>query len=337
MARYIARELNNEDVRNHIEKLVLDIHKKENANIIVFITHHTSDLKLLDRIIQNAVATFDKFPEATLADDEKNFIKELSDTIVMPYTQLPDDDHDVEDERNSVLQTKDDLEAMREDMEDRENHSDDPLAIEVRKSVKNMEIIGQILRNHYGSLERDTLEQLFLEGQFVGLRLLRSFIEYMRENGNKLEDFIHSKLEDSTKGNSLTTEEKTKLSQKYVSQWSYGIILGLLHKIVYSLGYDKHIDIADAVNQDQKTVASNLINFSIHAWYTKKLDIAKLNRLYSEFLNDSNEQAIYILQDIVSFYLYMHPVGYKEKQQIHSLLGFSVKKQVSIQGKLEKR
>ena len=337
VARYIARELNNEDVRNHIEKLMLDIHKKENANILVFITHHTSDLKLLDRIIQNAVATFDKYPEATLSDDEKNFIKELSDTIAMPYTQLPDDDHDVEDERDSVLQTKDDLEAMREDMEDRVDQNDDPLAIEVRKSIKNMEIIGQILRNHYGSLERDTLEQLFLEGQFVGLRLLKSFIEFMREQGKKLEEFIHSKLEDSTKGNSLTTDEKTKISQKYVSQWSYGIILGLLHKIVYSLGYDKHIDIADAVNQDQKTVASNLINFSIHAWYTKKLDIAKLKRLYSEFLNDSNEQAIYILQDIVSFYLYMHPVGYKEKQKINSLLGFSVKKQVSIQGKLEKK
>ena len=113
--------------------------------------------------------------------------------------------------------------------------------------------------------------------------------------------------------------------------------MGLLHKIVNSLGYDKHIDIADAVNQEQNTVASKLINLSIHAWYTKKLDITKLKRLYSGFLNDNNGQAIFLLQDIVSFYIYMHPIGYKDKQKINSLLGFSVKKQVSIQGRLDKR
>ena len=336
-ARYIARELNNAEVKKHIGKLMLGVHKKDNANIIVFITHHTSDRELLDEIILNAVFTFDKYSEATLSGDEKNFIKELSDNIALHQPLLPEDDHDIEVERNNALETKDDLEAMKKDMEEPEEQSDDPVAIEIRKSVKNIEIIGQLLRNHYGSLEKDTLKELFLEGQLVGLRLIRSFIEFMRENGNLLEEAVQSKLVNLTNGDYLTAEEKIKLSQKYVSQWSYRIIVGLLHKIVNSLGYDKHVDIADAVNQDQNTVASNLINLSIHAWYIKKLNIVKIRQLCRELIDDNNQQAIYILRDIVSHYIYMHPISYTDKQKLNSLFNFSVKKQVSIQRKLKKR
>ena len=333
VARYIAKELSNDDVKQQVGKLMLDIHKKDNANIIVFITHHTRDEKLLDEIILNAMGTFEKFSEATLSGDEKNLIQELSDNLEMPL--LPDDDHEVDANRGNVLQTKDELESIRVDMENKTEQSSDPLVIELRKSVKNIEIIGQILRNHYGSLDKDTLKHLFEEGQLVGLRLLRSFIEFMRDEGKIIEEFLAFKLEESTGDKFLTANEKTKLSRAIVSQFYYGFILGCLHKIVNSLGYDKHIDIADAVNREQKTVASNLINLSIHAWYTKKLDIAELKRLYIEFANDKNEQAIYILKDIVSHYIYMHPISYRDKQKINSLLGFSVRKQISIQSSLD--
>ena len=182
MARYIARELNNEDVKKQVEKLMLDIHKKDNANIIVFITHHTREKKLIDEMILNAMVTFEKYSEATLSGDEKNFIKELTDNLETPKFQLPDDNQEVDSNRGSVLQAMDDFESVRDAIENRTERSNNPRVIELRKSVKNIEIIGQILRNHYGSLEKDTLKELFEEGQLVGLRLLRSFIETMRED-----------------------------------------------------------------------------------------------------------------------------------------------------------
>ena len=330
-ARYIARELSDEDVKQHVENLMLDIHKKDNANIIVFITHHTRDKQLLEEIISNAMIPFKRYPAATLSGDEKKLIKELSKDLEMPKHRLPDDNHEVNANRVSVLQTKDEFEPIKDNLEDQTEQSSDPLVIELRKSVKNIEIIGQILRNQYGSLEKDTLKVLFEEGQLVGLRLLRSFIEFMREEGKQVEEFFNFRLEELTKGESLTTEEKTKISRAIVSQFFYGVITGCLHKIVNSLGYDKHIDIADAVNKEQDSVASSLINLSIHAWYTKKLDIHELKRLYIQFVNDNNEQAIYILKGIVSHYIYMHPISFKDKQKINSLLGFSVKNQVSIQ------
>ena len=335
VARYIARELDNEDVKKHIEELMLNIHKKDNANIIIFITHHTRNKDFLDEITLNALDTFAKFSEATLSGDEKNLIKGLSESL--EKHQFGDDIRRIEDKRNSALQTKDDLEPVKDDIENQMEQIDDPLLIEIRKSAKNLEIIGQILRNHYGSLERDRLEELFREGQLLGLRLLRSFIVFMQEEGDKVEDFFHSWLEEMKEGENLTLEEKRKLSQKIVSRYSYGVILGWLHKIINSLGYDKLIHVADVVNDEQDSVASNLINLSIHAWYTKKLDLNKIKQLYLKLQNENNMQAIYILKDIIVHYCYMHPVDYRNKQKISSLLGIPVKTQISVQQRLPKK
>ena len=120
-----------------------------------------------------------------------------------------------------------------------------------------------------------------------------------------------------------------------MDQISYSILFGLLHKIVYSIGYHKIVEIADAVNQENNTVASKLINLYIHIWYKKRLDFTKIAFLYTEFRNDKNNQAIYILKHIVSRHIYMHHVNYKDKQKIANLLRFSIKKQILAQEKLK--
>ena len=336
VARFIAKKMDNRSVKNQIVELMRNIHKKDSANIIIFITHHTQNKDLLDDITLNAMSTFEQFSEATLSDDEKGFIKGLAENL--ENLQLPDDKHRVEGERNSDLQRKDELEPVVEEIENEEEQSDDPLVIEIRKSAKYIEIIGQILKNHYGSLEKDKLKMLFGEGQDVGLRLLRSFIEFMRQEGEALESLFQSILEETTtKGKGLSAEERNKISQKIVARFSYDVISGWLYKIANSLGYDRLVDIADEVSNDKNTVASKLINLSIHAWYTKNLNFEKVKLLYLGLEKDNNQQAIYILKDIVSHYIYMHPIDYKDKQKINTFLGFSVKKQVSVQRKLEKR
>lgn len=336
VARFMAKKMDIVTVKNQTLELMKNTHKKDNANIIIFITHHTRDKLLLDEITLNAMSIFEQFPEATLSGDEKKLIKGLSENL--RNIQLPDYKHTVEGERNNNLEKMDEIEPVRDEIEEYEEQSDEPLLIEIRKSAKNIEIIGQILKNHYGSLEKDRLKELFEEGQHVGLRLLRSFIVLMLKEGDALESLFESLLDGiRTNGRSLSTEERNKESQKIVARFTYDVILGWLYKIVNSLGYDKLVDIADEVNINEKTIASNLINLSIHAWYTKKLDIEKVRLLYLELERDNNQQAIYILKDIVSHYIYMHPINYRDKQKINSYLGFSVQNQISVQRKLGKR
>jgi hypothetical protein len=336
VAKHLSNKSEDEVVKKQIAKLISSLHTKDSANIIIFITHHSNTLKLLDEIIFNAMTAFDGYSEATLSGDEKTFIYQLSGNL--ESRKLPDSNHCIQTERKKHLQRKDEVAPIVEQMENREDGgNDDSLLIEIRKSAKSMEIIGQILKNQYGSLEKDKLKEMFEEGQNVGLRLLKSFMEQMKQDEFEIDIIIQSQLEAIAKhkGKELSNEEKSKISKKIISQFSYAVIFGWLHKIVDSLGYDKLVEITDDVNGETASVASKLINLYIHTWHAKKLNIDKIKALYDEFEGENNYQAIYILKDIISRHIYMHSIDdYRDKQKIASLLGFSHQNQIVVQQKI---
>ena len=336
VAKYIADNIEKADVKNQIDDLILDIHKKDNSNIVVFITHHSTNKNLLDDILFNTMLAFENFSEATLEKEETKLINEIVNRL-KPATIAPDN-HNVEEFRDENLEAQDRVEPAIQQQENEIENTDDCLLIEIRKSAKNIEIIGQIMRNQYGTFEKNRLNQLFEEGQNVGLRLLKSFIDLIDDNSDGLENFIQEKLLQISKekNEKLSTGKAKLISQKLVSVFLYNIIFGWIHKIVDSLGYEKLVSIADSVNDKTNTVASKLINFSIHSWHKKTLDIDKIKLLHKEFEYDRNNTAMYILKDIVSRHIYMHKIDYQKKQKINALLNFSVQEQISIQSKIGK-
>lgn len=334
VARYISRKMHDDIIKKKIDDLIKDIHLKDNANIIVFITHHTENKYVLEQILNSTIDIFKNFSIVTLSDDEKSFVESLSNHILLDSNHIS--------ERQKELDEKDKLPAddKQTDYDSRDKEAaDDSNLIEIKKSAKCMEIIGQILRNQYGSLERDQLTQLFKEGRDVGLRLLKWFMEFMVAHENEIETLIQFKLDQLAQKNSkvLSTEEKKRKCRKIIDSFSYSILFGWLHKIVDSIGYDKLVEVSDEVNNKTNTVASKLINLSIHTWYKKNLDIEKIICLFEELDDKKNNQAVYILKDIVARHIYMHPIDYKDKQKINHYLGFSLKTQRIIQQELTKK
>ena len=336
VAKYIAEKINDNHVKTNFLKLVPNIHLKDSSNIIIFIAHHTKDTDFLNEITLSAMSAFEGFPEATLSGEEKNFIQNLSGNLTK--LQLPDDTHSVQNERDNILRRRDELDDAEEEIGNEENQIKNPVLIDVRKAAKSIEILGQILKNQYGSLELDELKKLFEEGQNVGLRLLKSFMELLENNEDEFKYIVRSAVEKIAKERNehLGNEKINKLAREYIDWFSRSVIHGWLNKIVDSLGYDKLIDIADAVNDEKNTVASKLINLSIHAWHTKKLNIEKIKSIHQQLHQDNNYQAINILTNIVSRHLYMHHVDYRDKQRISAIFNFPVRKQISAQRKLEK-
>ena len=324
VARYISQKMKNPTIKEQITELLSDVHLKDAANIVIFITHHTKDKDLLDKIIFGVRSTFGKFPEATLSGEEKDFIK-----LLLDKPKLPDSNHDVKNERDVYLRKKDEIEPIADAIENDIENESDHVVIEIRRSAKSIEIIGQILKNQYGSLEKDKLKILFQEGQNVGLRLLKNFMIVMKDFEKEFEILTRLNVEviANEKGENLPDSEIDEMSKKIIAQFSYSILFGWLNKIANALGYDKLIEIYDDVNNEIDTVSSKLINLSIHMWHTKNLDFLKIESLYNEFVKDKNHQAIYILKNIVSRHIYMHHVDYIDKQKIDSLLEFSLRDQ----------
>jgi energy-coupling factor transporter ATP-binding protein EcfA2 len=347
VAKYIADHINKDGVKKQIQNLLSDVHKKDNSNIIVFITHHTKNADLLDSILSNATAHFEKFSESTLDRKETEFISESIRKLNAPT--VPPNNHNPEKTRIKTLKQKDVLKLVVDKLENEAEDEDDLLLIEIRKSAKSMEIIGQIMRNQYGTFKKDRLRKMFEEGQNTGLRLIKSFIDLMSNDG--VDAFVQQRLIqiENEKGSELSKEGVKRKSERLIAGFSHDVIFGWIHKIVDSLGYDKLISIADEVNNKTDTVASKLINFSIHAWHKKEIDDKKIKFLLKEFKHEENSKdknrgiskknylAEHMLKLIVSRHIYMHKFDdFKKKQRIEKLLGFSVKSQLDIQSKIGK-
>ncbi len=334
VAKYIAENIESHECKKEtIDKLISTVHLKDSANILVFIIHHTKDKKLIGDITNRTRDIFKGFKEATLSGDEKYFIRSLHQFVDI---QVSSSDSNIEKARGKELESKDD-QKNDIDSEDLDEENDNTTLIEIKKSARKMEIIGQIIRNQHGSLEKNQLKNLFKEAQGVGLRLLKNFMNVMLNNRKIIEHFIQIQLKQISekKEKDLSDDQIKKLSKIIVDQISYGVIFGWLHKIVHSIGYHKIIGIADSVNTESGTVASKLINLYIHTWHKKNLNLEKIKYLHKELKSENNDQAICILKHIVVRYIYMHPVPYDKKQKISALLGFSIQKQRLTEKKLQ--
>ena len=319
VGRYIAKNLQISSVRKKLDSLLEKIYLKDNANIIIFVTHHATDNKLLHGIAQQASSAFENFKEITFDGNETTLVGNWCKKLAPPI--LENKDHSKE--RTQILEAQDRQSESANSMEERfdqeaaESSDINSPLIQIRKSAKSIEIIGQILRNQYGSLRKDKLLNLFIEGQNVGLRLLAYFIELMEDDRVAQELQFHLT---QLKGSDLTMNDR-KMVEKWIAAFSYSVILGWIHFIVFSLGYDKLFDEADKAHEETNTTASELINLYIHTWFGKNLDIQRIKSAHKKFSDENNLSAIRILQDIVYRFVRMHNIQFQKKQKILAIFG----------------
>ena len=332
MAKYFTENINENHIKEEISLLCRSLYKSDNANIVIFITHHSKDKSVLDEIMTHAICLFDGFDELQLNKQEIMPVVELLESL--PSMIIENRDH--KKEREEKLKQKDSKKIRKNGMEKEEDDEDDQLLIEIKSSIRSVEIIGQILKNRYGSLEKDDLEELFTQAQNLGLRLLNNFLKHITSDEGELIEFFQSRFEYLFKKNKkeITERDLKKITRQFVGFITYNFIYGMLHKIAHSIGYDKIIEMADIVNNKTNTEASKLINISIHTWYKKELDIDEIRKLNDEF--SDNQFAQRILKDIVIQHLYMHKVDYREKQKLSSILNLPIEGQIMAQTSIEK-
>lgn len=329
VAKYISENLGKDSIKNKVKKLIDNTHLKDDSNILIFILHHQKNLELIENIMSNADKVFSQYKEATLSGDEKEFIKGISSsvkTLSLPTTSK------ARETRKKELLHKDSVDQKNHDSEEDDDLNNE-LLNSIKKSMRTMEIIGQILRNNYGSLQKNQLKDLFVKAQNVGLRLLKSFMDIMKKEKDIFEKFIKHKLDTDSKlkKHTLSDEAKIRAAELLADLFSYQVVFGLIYKIVDSIGYERTVNIADEANNKMNTVASDLINIFIHTWYKKTLDISKLKNLVKKFEKEKNYQAINLLKRIIHRHVYMHDIPFKDKQKLSNLFSeFRIEDQLLV-------
>ncbi|HDK41915.1 MAG TPA: TIR domain-containing protein [Candidatus Pacearchaeota archaeon] len=334
VAKYIAEHIDKN--KKVVDEIINNLHKDENSYIAIFISHHSKSEYVLDEITLNACSLFENNTPATLSKSEIKFLDDQVDMVVQEV--LPSTTDTPEKERANRLKIQDEEDQLKRNDKEEVN-TDDDLTNEVRRSIKTVEVMGRIIKNRAGSLEKERLETIFEEAMKVHLRILTSFFDIVENDEDEVIEFISSRvrkiIEDKEsqrriagkKINKPSNEDLKKLSKLLFCNMNFIFIYGLINKIIHSLGSDKLTEVIEKVCNNENTPASCIVKHGVLMWYNKNLQV---NNIVKEIERDGfSETAKKILNFMIVNHCAMHSINFKDKQKIESKLNIPSQKLVS--------
>lgn len=299
VAKYLADNIISEE--NKIAKIIDNLHKDENAYIAIFIAHHSNSDYVLDELVLDADIMFEDYKPETLSSDSLSFFDKHEDKIIKAV--LPSFDDSPREERRKILEEKSKDEEQKSNVENELkdlNERENEFMNDLRKSIKTVEVMGIILKNRSGSLKLDRLKQIYESGLKVHLRILRSFIQMIKEEGieEHLVNFLIERLknilkEETDKGRPLKIEKVEELARLLYWNMNFGVLHGFITKAIHSLGSSKLLKISQSVSDNNSSPAYFIVNEGIRMWYSKNLRVKVIgNRIKEKDFSKTAERIL---------------------------------------------
>ena len=254
LGRFLAK--GGKENKTIIEQMCEKSHVSSSYLTLLFIIHHTNDDEIIDDILLRTMCTLDNIDPAKLDPEETKNFKGLVD--MLPENILSSDS--VEEERKKEREMR----SINEDLVETENGSEEQIdenpVNDIYRILKNNEIMGQILRNKYGRLEKLKIKEVIETVADSGLRLVKLLLmdeEWITREARYLQK----------KFPNHTVEEIKKFIQFLSFLWT----MGNVEKIVNSINVPEIRQIVKEVVLEKSTPAYGLIGYFNHLDSVEKL------------------------------------------------------------------
>lgn len=317
LGKYIASHYS--ENKELVESLCKDSHLHHNAYTLIFTAHHTINEDLIETIILNTMlASGDRKPATLDKSETVAFAQELSALS----KHIAKDNAAVSKHRREERELRD-AQDSRSDSED--NELERLYEGGMYRSLRNMEILGQILRNRYGSLRKKTLEEiadaitscgLCLVHDFTTEGLLRSFEDYIA-------GLAESEIRDKRYG-----VQQADLIRKLGKEFGilcFALIMLLLEITVSCIEKRELSSMIQSLRQQKKTPAYHIMEamFSIRTRGIKHpSDVDRLEVLVKRLDSEGNDTGKHLVARWCHRYLATHHVQFDLRQRIYSLFRF---------------
>ena len=310
LGRYLARCY--QDCEDLVNDLAEKGYRPENAFILIFIIHHTQDERLINMLLSRTMTVFDKIEPATLCAEETKLLEKALDEIPKQIAS----NQSVESARRTQREERDRLELS----DDSPKESEIEEVNDIYRYLKNMEVLGQILRNKYGSLSRTKLQEIVTSIGDAGLRMIS--IVASRERICGFEDYLVQKARERE----ITNDEKKMIEflRKLIRPMIFVLIYCLLRRIGESIRKPELREVVDDARDEKRTPAYEIL----HRFFMmdtvdelKERDVDSLVQLHEEFVKKNNAVAARLLSIGVQFYTSTHNIPYMQRQRVCQKLG----------------
>lgn len=297
--------------KSEVNKLIQTLYKEESSNILIYITHHSKQPWVIEEIQLSLLELFEAEKPASLVPESLTYIKDF----VASLPEIVMEQRDLHEERQKEYSKRDQAEIEEKENNDNlaELPPDDFLAT-INRLFKGIELTGQIVRNKYGSLEKETIRSLIRESYDATFRFLNYFIE----TTETIKAEIISCIEWMISSEDLDKDKVEKRAKGLFISLNYYLIFGTVIRIAESVGTRAAMSVCYEIDEEANTPAVSLVTIAMELQFLKKIDLERIKLVYKN--NDKNPVVQRILKEIVVRHTYLHPVDYKIQQKLSEAL-----------------
>ena len=312
VAKYLSDNMEDSSTQKYIVDIIENLGQRDNSNIILFLIHHSKKIFIINKVIEQAKNLFHNIQPMTLSLEENNKINELIDQEIKLIINQQEDQ---EISRKNELKRKDSEEYAENNEELSENDTRNTIFDDVILSFKIMDILGQIAKNHYGSLDGEVKVDIIEEAYNLGLRVFRDIMGDFINHFDFLEEKICQRIEDKE---NIDEHKKKKIARDIIFRFATLISYSFISKISTAVASKELKHVFDNILNKDNTTAKQLVHASISLSFPAGLGKKELEAINDR--NSNNYLADMILRIIAADYMYKFKVKYPKRQEICKIL-----------------
>lgn len=325
VGRWLARNLDSEGVKEKVEECCRELDLRRNGSTVLFLSYHSNNRWIIETVARQLDDSMPGCEAMNLLDDV-GFINELADSSSKLLIDLPD----VEKNQRRVREIRDDFESVEEEDENEgdekfENPPEEDVIGELRKLnllFKTAEILAQVIKNYYGSLERNIKEENLDKVIEAPLRVLRRFLELVGKDQDGFVGFIEQEILANIVGKQ--DEQKRRAEARKIAYRLLGLLAtGIILRISSLLGSRRIEEDVDSVVNKNYTVARRLVLAGSRLVLPGEVPHEQIKGLARDL--HSNPFAFAILQSIAVRYIHLFFVPQRDRQKLCSALRIEFK------------
>ncbi|HEX7965345.1 MAG TPA: metallophosphoesterase [Gammaproteobacteria bacterium] len=329
LGRYLSENITREDIRAYIKHYCSHLYVREHANTILFLTHHSKD-----RFIYESIMTVlkDLFKDVNALDLETD--TELLNALVNEAPKLVYHDGDVEKRQEEMRAAQDDYDA-KHPIEKESNATEQvgklELWAQLNLAVKTAEILGQILKNHYASIENPQKELMTDEIFSGSLKATRKILDELLARRELLISTMEGAIKKSE--DSLKDEKLNDRAKRAMFNMLGLMTLAFICKTASCVNSEYIRGVVRKVAKNNGSNAYELIDIAVSLDFPGSIPFDDIRALKEE--NESNIFVKRLLQSLVIAHLYMFKTQDADKQRLCSILDIDISYQrmIDVRGK----
>jgi hypothetical protein len=321
LGKYLAENISDQAVADLIRHHSNHLYVSDYANIILFLSHHSKNRFVCDCVIEVIKGLF----------TGKNFMRFEEDTQLL--NDLVDSaprivfggSEDVIENRRQARELQDQAEntAPPRPLPVEQGAEKLDLTSKINLMFKTAEILGQVLKNHYGSLPNETKRQ-YLHEIFQGpLRGLTALLEATLGEQDALVRAVQVEME--KKGGSITEEDRLKIAKRSIFDLSSFISFVFIKKISDAINSENLREVIHAVTQENPSNAYKLVELTVRLDSPDPIPFRDIEQIKDENAGNLFLQRMLQAQAIV--HIYMFDTTEQDKQRLADLLKIQIKQQ----------